>query len=35
LLYDPLGRIFETYAGTPGTARWLYDGDARARWRKM
>jgi RHS repeat-associated protein len=28
LLYDPLGRIFETYAGTPGTARWLYDGDA-------
>jgi RHS repeat-associated protein len=27
LLYDPLGRIFETYAGTPGTARWLYDGD--------
>ena len=27
LVYDPLGRLFETSGGAPGTVRLLYDGD--------
>ena len=27
LAYDPLGRLFETSGGAPGTARFLYDAD--------
>ena len=28
LLYDPLGRLFETSGGAAGTVQFLYDGDA-------
>ncbi|HEX8585235.1 MAG TPA: RHS repeat-associated core domain-containing protein [Allosphingosinicella sp.] len=28
LVYDPLGRLFETSGGSAGTTRFLYDGDA-------
>jgi RHS repeat-associated protein len=27
LVYDPMGRLFETSGGTAGTTRFLYDGD--------
>jgi RHS repeat-associated protein len=27
LIYDPLGRLYETSGGAPGTTRFLYDGD--------
>ncbi|HEX8585233.1 MAG TPA: hypothetical protein VF680_12570, partial [Allosphingosinicella sp.] len=28
LVYDPLGRLFETSGGSAGVTRFLYDGDA-------
>jgi RHS repeat-associated protein len=28
LVYDPMGRLFETSGGSAGTTRFLYDGDA-------
>ncbi|MFX8063419.1 hypothetical protein ABTK67_18845, partial [Acinetobacter baumannii] len=27
LVYDPLGRLFQTSGTSLGTTRWLYDGD--------